>query len=110
MGNHPIAAGTGVATGEAPPKPVRSAAGETQPSPTPFAPLLEVRTLRAQCGVIPVPGIDDRVVAVDVEHPARDVAEQLFESAWLPGLSDSAGEPVVAGCCLSGYKLVPKCP
>lgn len=42
-------------------------------------------------------GIDDGVVAIDVEHPAGDVVQQLFESSWLPCLSDSTGEPGVAG-------------
>jgi hypothetical protein len=37
------------------------------------------------------------VVAVHVEDPAIDVAEQLLERAWLPGFSDSTREPLIAG-------------
>jgi cytochrome P450 len=47
---------------------------------------------RPQRGVVTVTRVDDRRVAVDVEHPARDVAEKLLEVALLPCLANPAGE------------------
>src|ERR1700704_3398548 len=65
--------------------------------PAAFFPFGELRSLRAQRGVVAVTRVDDRRVAVDVEHPARHVAEKLREVAFLPRLADTAGEQAVAG-------------
>jgi hypothetical protein len=44
-----------------------------------------------------VPRIDHCVVAVDVEDPVGDVAEQLFECPWFQCFADCAGEAVITG-------------
>ncbi len=61
-------------------------------SPAAFAPFRQVWALAAQRGVVTVPGIDDGVVAVGVEHLAAHIAEQLLERAGLPGLAHTARE------------------
>lgn len=62
------------------------------PSPTSFLPLAQVWAFGAEGRVVAVARVDDRRVAVDVEHPARHIGEQLLEVAFLPGLADAAGE------------------
>ena len=54
-----------------------------------------MRPLGADRGVVRVAGVDGGVVGVDVEDPAGDVTEELFETAWLPSLSDTARKPKV---------------
>jgi hypothetical protein len=54
-------------------------------------------SLRAQRGVVAVARVDDGVIALDAEQLAADITKQFLESAGLPGLSDSTGEPGVAG-------------
>lgn len=51
------------------------AGGRRHHSPAALTPFGEVRTLGAQSGVVAVPGVDHRVVAVPVEHLAVHVAE-----------------------------------
>ena len=61
-------------------------------SPTALFPLAQMRALVAERGVVAVAGVDHRRVVVDVEHPARHVAEKFLEVAFLPRLSDAARE------------------
>src|SRR3954469_21913916 len=70
-------------------------------SPPSFAPLFKMRPLSAESGVVAVTGIPERTVAVDVEHPAGHIAEQLLEVAFLPRLADTAGKQAVAGGSMS---------
>ena len=55
-----------------------------------------MRPLGAHRRVVTVARVNDGVVAVDVEHPADDVTEELLETAWFPSLSDAAGEQEVS--------------
>ena len=66
----------------------RHPAGE---SPAALFPFAQVRTLRAEV-VVTVTGINNRVVTETVEHPGRDVGEQLGEFSRLPGLAHAAWE------------------
>lgn len=47
-----------------------------QGSPTAFAPLLQVRTLGAECRVLAVAGVDDGGVVVASEELGLDITEQ----------------------------------
>lgn len=47
-----------------------------QGSPAAFAPLLQVRTLGAECRVLAVAGVDDGGVVVASEELGLDIAEQ----------------------------------
>jgi len=49
--------------------------------------------LRTHCRIVAVARVDHGVVTVHTEHPAGDVTKELFETAWLPGLPDLAGNP-----------------
>ncbi len=51
-----------------------------------------MRPLRAKRRVVAVARVDDGVVAVNVEHSAGDVTEELLETTWFPGLSDPTRE------------------
>src|ERR1700692_1511177 len=66
-------------------------------SPPAFAPGGEAGTLRAQCGVVAVTGVDDGGVVVDIEHPGADVIEQLVDIAGLPSLAGPTGKQAIAG-------------
>jgi hypothetical protein len=56
-----------------------------------------MRTLFTQRGVVTMARIHHCVIAVDAEQLAADVAQEFLEGARLPGLADSAREPVGAG-------------
>ena len=56
-----------------------------------------MRPLLTEGGVVAVAGIDDGVVAVDIEQPTRHIAEEFLERAGLPGLTHPAGEQAVTG-------------
>ena len=45
-------------------------------SPSALEPLGEVRALRAEGGVVPVPGVEPRLVGELVEHPGLQVVDQ----------------------------------
>src|ERR1700733_8968951 len=81
----------------APGSPIGRSATSSARSPPAFAPGGEAGTLRAQCGVVAVAGVDDGGVVVDVEHPCGDVIEQLVEIAGVPSLADPTGKQAVAG-------------
>lgn len=49
-----------------------------------------MRAFVAQHGVVAVAGIDHGGVVVDVEHPGRNVVEQLLEVTRLPRFADAA--------------------
>src|ERR1700723_4411453 len=76
----------------APVRPISRSATSSARSPPAFAPGGEAGTLGAQCGVVAVAGVDDGGVVVDVEHPGRDVIEQLLEITGLPRLADAPGK------------------
>lgn len=63
-----------------------------QPSPAAFAPLLQVRTLGSECGVLPMSGVNDCVVAVHVENLGRHVVEERFKLLRFCCPSKTAGE------------------
>ena len=46
-----------------------------RPSPASLAPLLQMRTLVTQCGVVTVPRVHHSVVSLDAEQLAADVTQ-----------------------------------
>lgn len=66
------------------------------PLPASFSPLGQMWAFSAQHGVVPVAGIDDGVVPIDVENPRGDVVEQLSEITRLPCLADASRKEAVA--------------
>jgi hypothetical protein len=65
-----------------------------------------MRTLLSQCGVVTMPRVHHRVVVVDAEQLAADVAGEFLERAGFPGRADPAREQAVTGeDCLLGVKI-----
>src|SRR5512139_2220397 len=67
--------------------------------PAPGSPFAQVGPLGAERGVVTVPGVDPRVVVVDVEDPVLDVVDQGLEALVVvaAGRSDATGEQRVPG-------------
>lgn len=65
-------------------------------SPAALAPLRQLGTLRAQGGVVPVPGVDDGVIAVDAEDAVLHIVDERGEVLWTGRLAHAAGEQAVA--------------
>ena len=61
-------------------------------SPAAARPFGQLRPFGAQGGVVPVAGVDDRIVAVAAEQFAGDIVEQGGEILRAPGFSDTAGK------------------
>src|SRR5690606_12046980 len=66
-------------------------------SPAALPPLLQLRPLRAERGVVAVPRVEPRLVGQHVEHPLLDVGHQLLEVLRTRRLADTAGEQRVTG-------------
>ena len=66
-------------------------------SPAPLLPLFKVRAFVAQRRGLPVAGMHDRIVAVHVKDPRRDVSEQRLEPrSVVVGVSHAPGEKGIA--------------
>jgi hypothetical protein len=70
--------------------PVRNA------SPAARTPLSELRALFAQCRVVPVAGVEPRVVRQFAEDPCLQVVDQAGEVRRGAGFADTAGEQSIA--------------